>query len=319
MHAGDSMPSEWNDAGRPRAVITNTKPQGRIGIGKLDIDGGTGRVPSRVRERLLDDAVGDELDVWVEGDGRAAKDEPRRTTGGLSCFVDQVGHLVKTRLRSAVDDLAARILTQDAEQSAHLDECVASSVADRQQPFGSGGWKSGNGQPSCFGLDGDHRDVVRDHVVQFTRDASPLPSSRVLYKGVGDVVVHRAVFSCLTPCPQGDTSDRSRGCERGQHHGECRRFRRRGFVPVTARTKNGTARPIARSCKGPLECDPRPSRYNASRTATPLGTLKRWKLASENMLAAQTRMPADAAPSSARGTVLPRASRQSASVDSPLR
>ena len=76
----DSMSAGRNRWGRTRTVVTNTEPQRRVGVGKLHVDGGAGGVPSRVGERLLDDAVGDELDVGVEGDGRAAKDQPRGTT-----------------------------------------------------------------------------------------------------------------------------------------------------------------------------------------------------------------------------------------------
>jgi hypothetical protein len=48
-----------------------------IGEGQLNVHGSAGRMPPRIGEGLLNDPLGDELDVWIEGNGRPTKDEPR--------------------------------------------------------------------------------------------------------------------------------------------------------------------------------------------------------------------------------------------------
>ena len=188
------MTAGWNRRGWPRTVVTNTEPQQRVGVGKLHVDRRARGVPPRVRESLLDDAVSDELDVGVEGDGRASKDQPCRTTGRLSCFVDQLSHLIKARLGAPVGNLDTRIVTQHAQQSAHLQKRLAGRVADRREPLSSGRRKSGNGEPSCLGLDRDHRDVVGDYVVQLPGDAGPFAPCGVVDERVDDDLACRAVL-----------------------------------------------------------------------------------------------------------------------------
>jgi len=173
----------------------------------------------------LDDAVGDELDVGVKGDGRATKDQPRGTTGRLSRFVDQLGHLIKARLGATVADLDACVVTQHPEQSAHLQKRLARRLTDRREPLRPGRGKSGNGEPSGLSLDCDHRYVVGDYVVQLPRDAGPLAPCGVVDQRVGDDLACCAVLFRLAACLECDATQEGDRGERSEQDGEHGRLR----------------------------------------------------------------------------------------------
>ena len=59
------------------SVVTDSQLKLGIGEGQLNVHGSAGRMPPRIGEGLLNDPLGDELDVWIEGNGRPTKDEPR--------------------------------------------------------------------------------------------------------------------------------------------------------------------------------------------------------------------------------------------------
>ena len=67
----------------------------------LDVDVRAGRVPPRVRQRLLDDAVGGEVDSCRQRDDLALQDQPD-VRAGVARSVDQLGELVETGLRRPV-------------------------------------------------------------------------------------------------------------------------------------------------------------------------------------------------------------------------
>src|SRR6185437_11934331 len=78
-HPGDSAAGAWialwrpccrgpgGDRGRNRCVVVDFDRQGAAGVGDLDGGRAPGRMPGRVGERLLDDAVGGQADLgWKE-------------------------------------------------------------------------------------------------------------------------------------------------------------------------------------------------------------------------------------------------------------
>jgi len=107
---------------------------------------------------------------------------------------NQVAQLRQARLRATVRARPGRpagsrfwlrlrvllgVLAEHAEQAAHLvsrpGRCRRSRrTAARPRP------QAGRGQPAGLRLHGDHRDVVRDHVVQLTGDPGPLPPGQVI-------------------------------------------------------------------------------------------------------------------------------------------
>ena len=97
---------------RPGPVVPDPELQRVLSVGHLDVDVCAGRVPPCVRQRLLDDAVGGEIDACRQRDDLALQDEPD-VPAGVARRVDQLGEPVETRLRRAVG-LAADVLAQDS-------------------------------------------------------------------------------------------------------------------------------------------------------------------------------------------------------------
>ena len=166
---------------------------------------------------------------------------------------------------------------------------------------------------------------MRDHVVQLTGDARPLPAGRVLHQGAGDDLPGRY----CAPAPRCAPAARSRS---GPPPGPARPAARpgrlprspRAAVPASASTRNGTAKAGARNWAAPHEASVRrlllhaaplrPSRYRAISSAARPATVSVWKAASESTLAAQIATAAATGPRKASGTVV-----RAASAHTPTR
>ncbi len=89
-----------------------------------------------------------------------------------------------------------------------------------EQPGGAVGGETGGGEPGGLGLDGDHRDVVRDDVVQLPRDARPFTPGGVFEEGVREGLFGRAVGLCRAADVVGDAGGRGGGGEGGHQDGD---------------------------------------------------------------------------------------------------
>src|SRR5580698_9592768 len=76
-----------------RAVVADAQQEGVRGVVQLDVDGGALGMPARVREGLLDDAVGGQLDAGVQRGHRASDDEADARPRCLTCLLEQVTQL----------------------------------------------------------------------------------------------------------------------------------------------------------------------------------------------------------------------------------
>src|SRR5260370_7165963 len=65
---------------------------------QLDVHRGALGVPPGIGERLLHDAVGGELDAWVEGGHVSADDEADTRPRGVPCLVEQLVELLPAGL-----------------------------------------------------------------------------------------------------------------------------------------------------------------------------------------------------------------------------
>src|SRR6202046_621907 len=105
-HAEQPVPadlrrSERAEGAGPRgtgAVVADAQQEGVHGIVQLDVDGGALRMPARVRQRLLDDAVGGKLDARVQRGHRASDDEADARPRCLTCLLEQVTGLPQAAL-----------------------------------------------------------------------------------------------------------------------------------------------------------------------------------------------------------------------------
>ena len=105
-----------------------------------------------------------------------------------------------------------RILTEDAEQAAHLGQGVSCRLADGLEVRAALLRKALGREARALGLHGDRRDVVRDDVVQVARNASALLHRCPVLKRVD----HR--FPCLVPFGERLTALATRITERLCRH-----------------------------------------------------------------------------------------------------
>jgi hypothetical protein len=192
---------------------------------QLHIDRRARRVPPCVGQRLLDDAVGGQLDPGVEGGGRAAQDEPGAGRRGVPGHVDELVELSQAGLGLPDGRVRVGVFTQHAEQPPHLGQRGPRGVANGQQPLRPGRGHARGGQPGRLGLHGDHRDVVRDHVVQLASDPGPLAARQVLGQAARDGLAGRALLGGLSPGPLGDPGQGRGRAQRGQQDGQHRGLR----------------------------------------------------------------------------------------------
>src|SRR6202042_1220591 len=140
-HAEQPVPadlrrSERAEGAGPRgtgAVVADAQHEGVCGVVQLDVDGGALRVPARVRQRLLDDAVGGQLDARVKRGHGTGDDEADARPRGVACLLEEVIELPQAGLGLPVGDTAPGVLAQDAEQPPHLGEGGPGGVADGGQ------------------------------------------------------------------------------------------------------------------------------------------------------------------------------------------
>ena len=116
--------------------------------------------------------------------------------------------------------LGLGVLAQHAEQPPHLRQPGPCRVPDLRQPLRPGGGHSGRGQAGGLRLDGDHRDVVRDHVVQLTGDPRPLAAGRVLHQRARDGLRRGGVQPGLGARTPGDPGPRRGRDQRREHDRE---------------------------------------------------------------------------------------------------
>ena len=132
-------------------------------------------VLQRVRQRLLHDSIGGELDperqfaslaLHLELDGQPGladlRHEPR-----------QVGQRRLRRKRLAL------AVSQHPDEPAHLRQRAPSRALNRLQHVSGRACGAVEGEPFCARLDDDQRHVVSDRVVQFARDPRPLLDHRL--------------------------------------------------------------------------------------------------------------------------------------------
>ena len=170
-------PASGSGAPPPPSSVTSIATRVR-GVADGDLGAGRVRVAQRVRERLLDDAVGGEVDAGRQRDGRAlALDddlEPRGLDGG-----GERVEVVEARLRGVpVLAVLGLVGAHGLQQAAQLGERVAAGGLDRLQGLAGDVGALVEHVLGRDGLDDDDRDVVGDDVVQLAGDPRPLPRDR---------------------------------------------------------------------------------------------------------------------------------------------
>src|SRR5262249_36985066 len=75
VYALHSMTAERSRGVGTWSVVAHSQLKPGIGEGQLNVHGSAGRMPPRVGDGLLNDPVGDELDIPIEPSGLGAKDE----------------------------------------------------------------------------------------------------------------------------------------------------------------------------------------------------------------------------------------------------
>ena len=156
------------------------------------------------------------------------------------------------------------VLAEHAEQAAHLGQPRPGGVADRGEPLCARGGQPRRGQPAGLRLHRDHRDVVRDHVVQLAGDPGPLPARQVIGEhSLGDLAGGAVALALLARSPRhrGHCRERDRRRQQNREHpglggrrGQAGRGRHRTCSPVRYRPGSararGTAPPARR--RGPV-------------------------------------------------------------------
>ena len=127
-------------------------------------------VLERIRERLLDDPVGGQLDPDGELSTLAVDRELDRQTG-VSKLADERRHVAQPGLRC---ERLVRVAAEHAEQATHLGKCAPPALFDRLQHLARRRVLFAEHAPLGARLHDDHRNVVGDHVVQLASDPRPL-------------------------------------------------------------------------------------------------------------------------------------------------
>ena len=162
-------------ARRPRAtpVVGDEQLDRRVAVAQHHVDARhRPGVLDHVGQGLLCEAVERDVERRVQ---RARHALHRQAGGepGARDLGDERVQLGRARLRR--QRRAARVLrAQDAEQAAHLREGVPPGVPDRAQRLGGGLRALPGGRRRTVRLHDDHRERVRDDVVQLTRDPRAL-------------------------------------------------------------------------------------------------------------------------------------------------
>ena len=155
----------------------------RVGrVLELDVHCRARCVSADVRERLLQDPVGAQVDAGRQRRDRALERERHgspRAAGRLHELV-QAG---EARLRIS-RRLAVRVLAENAQQPAHLGERVARRLTNRLEVGATLVWKSFGREAGALGLDRDCRHVVSDDVVEVARDPGALAHRRLVLQRI---------------------------------------------------------------------------------------------------------------------------------------
>ena len=129
----------------------------------------------RVRERLLDHAVGGHLERAGQR-ARLSLDQELDVELALPRLGDEVGELGEIRLRRQLVGLVRP--AQEAEQPVQLDDGLAARGLDRAQDLLRLLGLAFHHAPGGACLDAHHADVMRDDVVQLARDPHALLEHR---------------------------------------------------------------------------------------------------------------------------------------------
>ena len=128
-HSQQSVALDRLTVERAWAVVPDAQVERLVAVGDLDVDVCARGVASCVRQRLLDDAVGGQIDTQGQAGDLALPDQADVRSGRLR-LVDQVVELAESGLRCSVG-LASGVLAKDSEQPAGLGECLPRRGGDR--------------------------------------------------------------------------------------------------------------------------------------------------------------------------------------------
>jgi hypothetical protein len=132
-------------------------------------------VPHRVAQRLLHDPVRGQVHALREGPGSAADPDGDRHPASAGRFEQTVG-IVEAGLGRGVRLVAA----QHPQHAAQFAETAERAGADPGEALGQFLRRVSDLVGSGLGLDGDHRHVVGDDVMQLAGDALALLEQRAL-------------------------------------------------------------------------------------------------------------------------------------------
>ncbi len=197
-HPGQPVPAAaiWRRAG---AVVVHPHGEVIAAVVKLDVDGRARRVAAGVCQRLLHDAVGRQLDPAVERFDRAAHDQAYATARGRVAYLVEEGVELAEPGLGTEGRLGVHVLSKDAQQTPHLRQRGTRGVPDGSQPTSPVRWQARCREPGRLSLQGDHRNVVRHHVVQFPGDAGSFAAGGVLHQRRGGQLFGGPVAAPLVP------------------------------------------------------------------------------------------------------------------------
>jgi hypothetical protein len=190
-------------------------------------------VLDHVRQGLLHDAVGREVESSWEGASRALRGD-RDHHSGLANLLDKTGHRVQTGL--GFNPWGARVgVTEYGQHAAHLRQRLPSGPLDHPERLGGLGRPGLRQMSPHAGPHGDDAHRMSDHVMQLAGDASPFVGDGALGQLLPRLLQGPGlVLQLLGVRPPGRDDDAECPRER-EHDGDVADLQQVGVRPPTAR------------------------------------------------------------------------------------
>ena len=230
---------------RAGAVVADAEVEGLAVVGELDVDGRARRVPAGVGEGFLRDAVGGEFDGGIESAWAAAQDEPRCCPGGSRASSIRSVEPGECLAAAGAPLPPCSVSWRRTPTSWRISvERRPGGVADCGELSRTGCGHAGGGDAGGLCLNGDHRDVVCDDVVELPCDPCAFAECAVLSSAPAMscwaacwAVASRRAFRVMPP-------NAAAGARTANRSVRNLASELAGREPANASTRNGTERTI---------------------------------------------------------------------------
>src|SRR6478672_10683616 len=169
-HADEAVTATRNWRGDACAVVGDLELERVRSVANVDARVRLTCVLERVRQRLLHDPEGGQLDA----DGQLSSlafDLELDGEAGFPKLAHENRDVGEAGLGS---EWFVRVAAEHAQQATHLGQRATTRLLDRLQHLAGRGVCAIENAPLGSSLENDHRDVMGDHVVQLAGDPSPL-------------------------------------------------------------------------------------------------------------------------------------------------